>query len=109
MKSGRTMIAALVLLGAAGAASAKDTTLTGKVGDAMCGAKHMMADKDAMCTAECVKKGTDYALIVGDKVYTLKATDAQKAELASFAGKSVTVKGDENGGTMKVASIAASK
>lgn len=89
--------------------SAKETTLTGKVGDAMCGAKHMMADNEAMCTGECVKKGSDYALIVGDKVYTLKASDALEADLAKLAGKSATIKGDENGGTVQVASVVAAK
>ena len=75
----------------------------------MCGMKHMMANNEAMCANECVKKGSDYALLVGDKVYTLKANDAQKAELAKLAGKSASVKGDENGGTVTVTSVAAAK
>lgn len=109
MTTRQMLCATLVLMGTTQAAFAKDTTLTGKVGDAMCGNKHMMANNEAMCTSECVKKGSDYALIVGDKVYTLKATDAQKTQLGALAGKSATVKGDENGGTVQVSSVTAAK
>jgi hypothetical protein len=38
-------------------------TLKGTVSDAMCGAKHPVADA-AGCTKDCVKKGSDYALMV---------------------------------------------
>ena len=55
-------------------------TLTGKVSDAMCGAKHAMAGGDAECTRACVTKGSKYALVVGSKVYTLETSD--KAALA---------------------------
>src|SRR5689334_22191164 len=92
-----------------GAASAKETTLTGKVGDAMCGAKHVMKGNDAGCTEACVKKGSDYALIVGDSVYTLKADDKQKAELGKLAGKTADIKGDLEGQTVKVESVKAGK
>lgn len=109
MKGIYSMMTGLAVLLATGTLSAAETTLTGKVGDAMCGAKHMMADKDAMCTSECVKKGSDYALVVGEKVYKLKATDQQKAQLATLAGKSATIKGDEAGGTVTIASIAEAK
>ena len=37
----------------------------------------------AQCTRECVKSGSDYALVVGDKVYTLKG---DKAAFDKFAG-----------------------
>jgi hypothetical protein len=104
--AGVTMAAALFVASAAQAATA---TLTGTVGDAMCGAKHMMAGDAAACTAACVAKGSDYALIVGDKVYTLKATDAQKADLAKVAGKQATIVGDQDGETIKVSSVRASR
>jgi hypothetical protein len=84
---------------------ANEMTLTGKVGDAMCGVKHMMADEVA-CTEACVKKGADYALIVNDKAYTLKTTDAKvKADLGKLAGKLAEIKGDVNGNTIMVASV----
>src|SRR6266571_7531838 len=48
-------------------------TLTGVVSDSMCGAKHMAKNKTAAeCTRECVKAGSDYALVVGNKVYVLE-------------------------------------
>jgi hypothetical protein len=91
------------------AVSAKTTTVTGTVGDAMCGTKHMMASDEAGCTRECVKKGSDYALIVKDKVYTLKAADAAKAALDKLVGKTATVVGDLNGETIQVTSVQAAK
>jgi hypothetical protein len=86
---------------------ADETTLTGKVGDAMCGVKHAMADEVA-CTDACVKKGSDYALIVDNKAYTLKTSDGKvKADLAKLAGKLAEVKGDVNGNVVTVASVKA--
>jgi hypothetical protein len=102
-----TVVTALVF--SAAALSAKTTTLTGKVGDAMCGAKHVMAGDEAGCTRECVKKGSDYALIVKDKVYTLKATDATKDQLDKLAGQTAKVTGDLNGTTIQVTSVQAAK
>jgi predicted solute-binding protein len=54
-------------------ASAAPKTLTGIVSDSMCGAHHMAKDKSpAECARMCVKQGMKYALLVGDKVYTLE-------------------------------------
>ena len=102
------MSAMLVLMGAFAFASvtlnAANMTLTGEVGDAKCGLKHPIKDA-AACTAACVGKGSDYALIVKDKAYTLKANDAQRTELAKMAGKMATITGDVNGDTITVASV----
>lgn len=106
MNSTMAVLAGLMLAGSV--LSAKETTLTGKVGDAMCGAKHMMPNDEAACTAACAKKGSDYALIVNDKVYTLKvAKDSVKADLAKLAGKSAKITGDQNGDTIQVSAVAA--
>ena len=102
-----TIAAALVL--SAAALSAKTTTVTGKVGDAMCSAKHMMAGDEAGCTRECVKNGSGYALIVKDKVYTLKANDATKEHLDKLAGQTAKVTGDLDGETIQVTSVQAAK
>jgi predicted type IV restriction endonuclease len=104
-----TRLAALTLAGAfvaAGASlSAATMTLKGTVSDAMCGAKHPVADA-AECTKTCVKKGSDYALIAdGGKVYTLKADAPAKAELDKLAGKMAEVSGDVNGMTVMVKSV----
>jgi hypothetical protein len=78
-------------------------TLTGVVSDSMCGAKHMAKDKSAAeCTRECVKAGSDYALVVGDKIYPLKG---DKGELDKYAGQRATVKGTLDGSNINVQSI----
>src|SRR5689334_24935983 len=80
-------------------------TLTGVVSDSMCGAKHMAKDKSAAeCTRECVKGGTDYALVVAGKVYALKG---DKAEIDKYAGQRATVKGTLEGNNVNVQSITA--
>ena len=88
-------------------ASAAPKTLTGTVSDSMCGAHHMAKDKSAAeCTRECVSKGMNYALIVGQKVYTL---NGHEAELNKLAGEKATVKGSVTGETVIVESVAAAK
>ena len=82
-------------------------TLTGTVTDTMCGKKHMMPGKsNAECTRECAKSGSKYALLVGEKVYTLSG-DAK--QLGALAGQKVTVSGDVSGTSVAVKSIAAAK
>ena len=97
----------LPLLVLASTAAFAAQTLTGVVTDSMCGKKHMVPGKsDAECVQICIKSGSKYALLVGDKLYTLSG-DAKQFE--SFAGKKVTVSGDVSGKTMAVKSIASSK
>lgn len=80
-------------------------TLTGTVSDAMCGAKHMM-ESAADCTRACVAKGSKYALVVGDKVYTLETSDkAALDQLDKMSGQSVKVTGTVDGDVVKVTSV----
>lgn len=82
-------------------------SLAGVVSDSMCGAKHMAKTKTpAECTRECVKAGSDYALVVGKKVYVLKD---DHAVIDKFAGERATVKGAVTGNVVTVQSIAAAK
>src|SRR6267143_563836 len=98
---------AVLVLGAAGLFGQATQTLTGTVSDAMCGAHHMMKGATAaQCTRECVKQGSDFALVSGSKVYTLKG---DKAQFDKFAGENVVVKGKVSGTTISVDSIATSK
>jgi hypothetical protein len=53
-----------------------------------------------------VKGGSDYALISGGKVYTLKGS---AKELDKYAGKNVTVTGKLSGTTFTVESVSAAK
>jgi hypothetical protein len=100
------VLALVVFVFGAATLQAAKKTLTGEVGDAMCGVKHMIKD-GVSCTAACVSKGSDYALIVKDKAYTLKADEKLKADLAKLAGKTASVTGDLNGTTMMVTSVKA--
>jgi hypothetical protein len=89
-------------------AFAAGKTYTGTVSDAMCGAKHAMAGDAAACTRACVSKGSNYALVVGEKVYTLSTTDkAALATLDKQAGAKATVTGTEKGDTITVTSVKA--
>ena len=83
--------------------------LTGEVGDAMCGTKHMEGTP-AECTRTCVSKGSKYALVVGDKIYILNTTDkAVLAVLDQQAGKKATVTGTVDGTNVEVSSAVAAK
>jgi hypothetical protein len=94
-----------IVLSAVTASAQSSQTLTGTVSDAMCGAHHMMKGATAaQCTRECVKQGSDFALVSGGKVYTLKG---DKNQLDKFAGQNVTVKGKVDGTTITVGSILA--
>src|ERR1700674_2532331 len=97
-------------LTASSAWAAKDKTFTGTVSDSMCGAKHEMAGDDAGCTRACVSKGSKYALVVGDKVYTLETTDKTALQtLDKQAGAKATVTGTVNGDVLEVSSVSAQK
>ena len=89
-------------------AAGKSQTLVGEVSDAMCGAKHDMPGNAAECTRGCVKHGSKYALVVGDKVYTLETADqAALGKLNDLAGAKAKVTGDVDGSTIAVKSVAA--
>jgi hypothetical protein len=89
-------------------AAGKSQTLTGEVSDAMCGAKHEMQGKAAECTRVCMKHGSQYALVVGDKVYTLETSDkAALDKLNDLAGAKAKVTGEVDGTTIAVKSVAA--
>jgi hypothetical protein len=95
-------------LAASSAFAAKAKTFTGTVSDSMCGAKHTMPGDDANCTRMCVGKGAKYALVSGDKVYTLDTSDkAALATLDKNAGARVTVMGTEKDNTIAVTGVTA--
>lgn len=98
-----TLALATVLLASLSAIAAdKPQTITGTVTDAMCGAKHAMDGSPAQCTRSCVKEGSGYALVVGDKVYKLTGkTDG----LDALAGDQATVTGTVSGDSIEVASV----
>lgn len=90
--------------------AAKAQSFTGTVSDAMCGKTHMMEGDPAACLRACVQKGSKYALVVGDKVYTLDTQDkAALATLDKLANKKATVRGQANGDEIEVSSVSAAK
>ena len=92
-------------------AAGNTQTFTGKVSDAMCGAKHMEAGiAPAACVRACVQKGSKYALVVGDKVYTLDTSDqAALDKLNKLAWEQAKVTGTVTGDTIAVKSVTAAK
>jgi len=89
-------------------AAGKSQTLTGVVSDAMCGAKHEMPGNPAECTRACVQHGAQYALVVGDKVYTLDTSDKTALDtLDKLAGAKAKVTGEIEGTTITVKSVSA--
>jgi hypothetical protein len=114
MKANRivTAVLGIQLLAGLGAvpalAAGKSQTLTGEVSDTMCGAKHQMPGNPAECTRACIKHGAKYALVVGDKVYTLETSDkAALGKLNDLAGEKAKVTGKVDGNTVNVKSVAA--
>jgi hypothetical protein len=107
MKKTATLTLALlsaIMIPAIQQVHAASQPIDGVISDSMCGKKHtMMTGKtDAQCIQECVKNGASYALVVGDKVYTLVA---KPQTIAPFAGKQVHIEGDVKGNTIAVTSI----
>jgi hypothetical protein len=110
-KSAVCLFSTLILVALVPTAFAgKAQTFTGTVSDAMCGAKHMMAGDDPSCLRACVQKGSKYALVVGDKVYTLDVKDkATLDKLDKLAAAKATVQGEADGDTIEVSSVAPAK
>jgi hypothetical protein len=80
---------------------------TGQISDAMC--KGMHNGKDAkQCTADCVKNGSKYVLVVDDK--TIYNIDNQKfKDLPKFAGDTAVVTGTIKDDTITITKMAAPK
>ena len=88
-------------------ARAADVTRThmfaGMITDGRCGARHKDADKNpAACARACVRDGSPYSLIDGDKKYGLSGMYDQLSEVA---GQRVRISGTLEGDTIKVRAI----
>jgi hypothetical protein len=107
MKSKKTMLTLAIpvfaIITTTPISHAVTQTLAGIISDSMCMKKHMMPGRsDADCIKECVKAGSSYVLVVGDKSYVLKGKTAM---VAQYAGKHVTVQGTIDQKTVTVESI----
>ncbi|MBV9481776.1 MAG: hypothetical protein JO249_13625 [Acidobacteria bacterium] len=102
------LLSALVIAPAAAAdkKGSGQQTFNGIVSDSMCGAKHMMPGDPAGCAHGCLKQGSKYALVVGDKVYTLETGDKSTTDaLDKLIGQKAKVKGNAKGDTIQVSSV----
>ena len=106
-----TTVLSVGFAGVPAVAAGSAQTFTGKVSDAMCGAKHNEGGiAPADCVRVCVKKGAKYALVVGDKVYSLDTSDkAALDQLDKLAWEQAKVTGTANGDTISVKSVTAAK
>lgn len=78
-------------------------TFQGVVTDDHCGARHKDQQKTpADCARICVRDGSSYALVDGDKTYKLEGNDA---DLARFAGQRIELSGSMRGDTINVSRI----
>ncbi len=60
------------------------------------------------CVRACVQKGAKYALVVGDKVYTLSTSDQAALDtLNKLAWEQAKVTGTASGDTISVKSVSA--
>ncbi len=82
---------------------AANQTFSGVITDAHCGPKHSDSDKGpSECARMCVRNGSKYNIVDGDKKYDVAGNLAQFDE---FAGQRVRLFGSLEGNTIKVVSI----
>ena len=110
MRSRKSLFALFVVgawLSTAGLAYAQDQTLEGTLSNTHCGLKHATPDPSAAgCVKACIgAQNAKYALVVGDKIYTLAGGD--EAEYQKLAGLSTKVTGHVDGMTIHVTTVAA--
>ena len=74
-------------------------TLEGVISDSKCGASHSGRDS-VQCTMGCLKNGSTYVLVVGDKVYKLDGNLG--SGMNNVAGKGARVTGKVDGDTILV-------
>ena len=81
----------------------RERVVAGLVTDDHCGARHDMDSgmNPTECTKMCVRNGSRYVLVEGNKRYALAGSESQ---LSSLAGQRVNIAGTLDGNTIKVVS-----
>ncbi|MDP9158716.1 MAG: hypothetical protein M3O09_00595 [Acidobacteriota bacterium] len=75
----------------------------GVVTDDHCGARHTDKEKNPSdCTRICVRNGSKYALVDGDKIFKLEGNDA---DLARLAGQRADFEGTLRNDTIKISKV----
>jgi len=84
--------------------SGKAQAFSGVLTDAHCGARHPSKSHLSAgdCTKMCLKQGSPWALVDGEKSYTL---NGESPALDRLAGERVTVSGTLDGNTIQVQSV----
>ncbi len=101
---------AIVVTAIASPARAKDKTLTGTIGDTLCGREHSMSGSSIECIRECRGKGSNFSLITEDKVYSLETEDKVILDtLEKQEALRVTVTGTLDGNNIAVTSVKPAK
>jgi len=100
-EEGNQKMRKLMLLAALAAGSAMAAEWSGYIIDEACSGKKEMLG-NVTCAQNCIKRGSP-AVLVTDDGTVHKIADQDKVK--SFAGKKVTITGEESDGAIKVASI----
>jgi hypothetical protein len=81
-------------------------TFAGVITDSICGARHASdsGKSPAECARACVRKGSNYMLVDGNKIYRL---DGSGPEIDKLAGQRVSVAGTSDGRIIIVSSLSA--
>jgi hypothetical protein len=97
-------VSLVLSLGAMFAVAGLAETISGTVGDSMCGLKHEAASaSDVACIKKCVKGGASPVILSGDKVYKISADSQSK--VMPLLGDKVQVNGKVDGDTIDIASV----
>jgi hypothetical protein len=88
--------------------TAQSETYEGMLTDTRCGAQHSPAAgmSASNCVRVCVHSGEHFALVDGEKMYSL---EGQEAALKRLAGERVKIVGARNGSTISVVSVSSPK
>jgi hypothetical protein len=88
----------------AGTVTRGERSFAGLITDDHCGARHEMDSgmNPSECTRMCVRNGSKYILIRGDKRYVLAGSESKLDELA---GQRANIAGTLTGNTIKVGSV----
>jgi hypothetical protein len=107
---GTSAVVAVVFPGPVAAAEepAPQPAFSGVITDSQCGARHSEASgkSPSECTLACIRNGSKYSLVDGDKKYML---EGDPEELSHWAGQRATIAGTRSGDTIKVTSVDGSR
>ena len=86
-----------------------EQTWVGEISDSACGMKHDSGAENVPtppaneCVANCVRGGSKYVIVAGDKVFQVANQDAKG--LADLAGSKVKITGELKGDVVTVSKI----